>query len=149
MRKNTSPKCNFWGAVSPLILEIELRWLPSFCLRIVSPTRWWNKIWPISYHFQNGVFFLEKNTSPAWIFSTLGACGPQPICLAGLFDGALHSPRQWLSFKPKNEYLVFPIWPSYSRKIDFKSLKKIVWKKYKSEMSFLGGCISLNIEDRA
>ena len=63
--KSTSPKGIFRGAVAPLLVEIELRWIPNFCLRISSPTRWWNNFWAISYRFWDRhfglVFFSPKN----------------------------------------------------------------------------------------
>ena len=37
--KNLSPNSNFRRAVAPLLLEIELRRIPKFRLRILSPTR--------------------------------------------------------------------------------------------------------------
>ena len=77
--KSTSPNGNFRGTVAPLLLEIELRWIPNFCLRISSPTRWWNNFSAISYRFWDRhfglVFFSEKN----WKCHILGACGSRPI----------------------------------------------------------------------
>ena len=108
--KSTSPKDNIRGAVTPILLEIELRWIPNFFLRTLSPTRWWNNFWAIFYRFWDrhfGLVFFRKK----WKCDILGGYGSQPIEVTDPSYRALHSPYQPLSFKSTINVLPDPIWP--------------------------------------
>ena len=100
--KSLSRKGNFREAVAPLLLEIELRWIPNFRLKILSPTRWWNNFWAISSQFWDRHFGLRlfSRKSDAWKFPTLGVHCAQTVNLAGPRVGALHSAVSGHSVKP-------------------------------------------------